>query len=129
MEWIIVMFLSAVWTHIHCKPSYILQNAKKLLWTLVFSRDVVINAASYQSSSFAILAFFVAKCSLRVGWFCNVTSYNNNSDGFLIKKIHFQYLDECRLMALFHCMVWYGTVRFTFGGVFTGYCTWYLVLF
>ncbi len=24
---------------------------------------------------------------------------------------------------------WYGTVRFTFGGFSTGYCTWYLVLF
>ncbi len=69
----------------------------------------VINAASYQSShgeaggSFAILAFLaiVAKCSLGVAVFYNVTSYNNNSDGFLIKKIHFQYLeiylDQCRL--------------------------------
>ncbi len=24
---------------------------------------------------------------------------------------------------------WYGTVRFTFGGFSTGYCTWYLILF
>ncbi len=29
------------------------------------------------------------------------------------------------LMALFHCMVRYGSVRFTFGGFSTGYCTWY----
>ncbi len=28
-------------------------------------------------------------------------------------------------MALFHCMVRHGTVRFTFGGFSTGYCTWY----
>ncbi len=35
----------------------------------------------------------------------------------------------CGLMALFHCMVRYGTVRFTFGGFSTGYCTWYLILF
>lgn len=55
----------------------------------------VINAASYQSSnweaggSFAILAFLaiVAKFSLGVALFCNVASYNNNSDGFLIKLI------------------------------------------
>ncbi len=33
------------------------------------------------------------------------------------------------LMALFHCMVRHGTVRFTFGGFSTGYCTWYLILF
>ncbi len=32
-------------------------------------------------------------------------------------------------MALFHCMVRHGTVRFTFGGFSTGYCTWYLILF
>ncbi len=29
------------------------------------------------------------------------------------------------VMALFHCMAWYGSVRFTFGGFSTGYCTWY----
>ncbi len=34
-----------------------------------------------------------------------------------------------KLMALFHCMVRHGTVRFTFGGFSTGYCTWYLILF
>ncbi len=36
------------------------------------------------------------------------------------------------VMALFHCMVRHGTVRFGtvhFWGVSTGYCTWYLVLF
>ncbi len=33
------------------------------------------------------------------------------------------------LLALFHCMVRHGTVRFTFGGFSTGYCTWYLILF
>ncbi len=32
-------------------------------------------------------------------------------------------------MALFHCMVRHGSVRLTFGGFSTGYCTWYLVLF
>ncbi len=32
-------------------------------------------------------------------------------------------------MALFHCMVRYGSVRFTFGGFSTGYYTWYLLLF
>ncbi len=37
------------------------------------------------------------------------------------------YAVSCSLMALFHCMV--GTVRFTFGGFSTGYCTWYLILF
>ncbi len=34
-----------------------------------------------------------------------------------------------RPLALFHCMVRHGTVRFTFGGFSTGYCTWYFVLF
>ncbi len=33
------------------------------------------------------------------------------------------------LLALFHCMARHGTVRFTFGGFSTGYCTWCLVLF
>ncbi len=37
--------------------------------------------------------------------------------------------DTKLLLALFHCMVWHGTVRFTFGGFSTGYCTWYLILF
>ncbi len=36
---------------------------------------------------------------------------------------------DASLMALFHCMVRHGTVRFTFGGFSTGYCTWYLILF
>ncbi len=35
----------------------------------------------------------------------------------------------CTVLALFHCLAWYGTVQFTFGGFSTGYSTWYLVLF
>ncbi len=30
-----------------------------------------------------------------------------------------------QVMALFHSMVRHGSVRFTFGGFSTGYCTWY----
>ncbi len=31
-------------------------------------------------------------------------------------------------MVLFHCIVRHGTVRFTFGGFSTGYCTWYFLV-
>ncbi len=33
------------------------------------------------------------------------------------------------LVMIIKLPVWYGTVRFTFGGFSTGYCTWYLILF
>ncbi len=39
------------------------------------------------------------------------------------------YIPSRSLLALFHCMVRHGTVRYTFGGFSTGYCTWYLILF
>ncbi len=36
---------------------------------------------------------------------------------------------ECIGAFPLHGTARYGTVRFTFGGFSTGYCTWYLILF
>ncbi len=46
---------------------------------------------------------------------------------WLANSPHLDHIEH--LLALFHCMVQHGTVRFTFGGFSTGYCTWYLILF
>ncbi len=46
-------------------------------------------------------------------------------------SVHVFLLSKCQTFGAFplHGTARYGTVRFTFGGFSTGYCTWYLILF
>ncbi len=47
----------------------------------------------------------------------------------ILQKLHFSAATSSNGAFPLHGTARYGTVRFTFGGFSTGYCTWYLIIF
>ncbi len=79
------------------------------------------NADNYNAAVTALNAYFVPRVNAA---YARQSFYKlSQKSGETVQQF------TTRLMALFHCMVRHGTLRFTFGGFSTGYCTWYLILF
>ncbi len=66
---------------------------------------------------------------------CNPVTWNHKLQCVIKnsgKKLFLHIIRLCRFYRIFlwrFSTAWYGSVRFTFGGFSTGYCTWYLILF